>query len=181
MTTPPVTTTTPPNFWGRDGHGDNYRAATVCRRRHEHDISLDTYPGADLGFCPQCGADVLSACPNCHKRLRGTSQTMIPRPGQPPAYAIHQWGFCDGCGEPWANREELISQLQNILNQEGIVSAHDRLAIMQDLERLKTLNSGEDPKTERRLLASIKRGVPGFTRGLAAELLTKLIAEATFS
>jgi hypothetical protein len=177
-----VTTTEPPSFWGHDGKGGGgFRAATVCRRRHEHDISLEVYPGKELGFCSKCGAQVLPACPTCGKRFRGTSRTVTPL-RRPPAFDLHHWGFCDGCGDPypWANREELISQLQNILDQEDVAD-HDRLAIMEDLERLKTLNSGEDPKTERRLLASIKKGAPGFTRGLAAELLTKLIAEAAFS
>jgi hypothetical protein len=183
MTTPLVTPTPPPSFWGRNSKGDGYRAATVCRRRHEHDLSLEIYPGNNLGFCAKCGAQVLPACPNCHKRLRGTVRTVTPPPGRPPAYEPHPWGFCDGCGEPypWANREEIISQLQNILDQEDAVSEHDRLTIMEDLERLKTLDPGEDPKTERRLLASVKKGLPRFTRGLGAELLTKLIAEATFS
>lgn len=172
-----------PAFWGRDGKGDGFRAATVCRRRHEHDLSLETYPGTELGFCATCGANLLSACPSCGKRLRGTSRTVTPRPGRSPAYETYRWGFCDGCGEPypWANREELISQLQNILDQEEAVSDHDRLAIMEDLDRLKVLEPGEDARTERRLLATVKRGAPGFTRGLAAELLTKLIGEATFS
>jgi hypothetical protein len=160
MTHTIVSRTTPPAFWGRDGAGDGFRAATVCRRRHEHEISLESYPGPDLGFCARCGAQVLPASTHCGKRLRGTSRTVTPRPGQAPTYKIHEWGFCDGCGEPyhWANREELISQLQNILDQTESVSERDRLAIMGDLERLKTLDPGEEPRTERRLLTAIKRG-----------------------
>ncbi|MFB9339014.1 DUF2321 domain-containing protein [Actinoplanes octamycinicus] len=90
MTNTIVTRTTPPAFWGRDGQGDGFRAATVCRRRHEHELSLETYPGPDLGFCPLCGAQVLPDCTHCGKHLRGTSRSVTPVPGKAPAYGVHQ-------------------------------------------------------------------------------------------
>jgi hypothetical protein len=120
--------------------------------------------------------------PDMPQATTRSSRTLVPRPGRARAYDLHQWGFCDGCGDPypWANRQELISQLLNLLDEEEI-TAHDRLTITEDLERLKTVSVGDDPETERRVVASIKRGAPGFARGLAAEVLTKVFAEGLFS
>lgn len=177
MTTP-QDPTAPPKFWGRDGQGNGYRAATVCKRRHEQSTYGETYPGSDLDFCPVCGADVLSACPSCGRRLRGLSRLSTAR-GAMPTYGRHQWGFCDGCGEsyPWATRQELIYKLQNLLDTADI-SDHDRLMVAEDLQRLQELDESDDSKDERgKLWSAIKRRAPGLFVGPGLQIATKVAGD----
>jgi hypothetical protein len=89
------------------------------------------------------------------------------RPGTKPTYRDHEWGFCDGCSEPypWANRQELIFQLQNLLDVQDI-SDHDRLQVREDLRQLQDPDVVDDPEKQLKLWAGIKRRAPGLVTGL---------------
>jgi hypothetical protein len=62
---------------------------------------------------------------------------------------------CDGCGapHPWASREVLLFELENLLDEEGIDEA-DRLLVSADLQRLREqepdAEAGQEPSYGRR-------------------------------
>jgi hypothetical protein len=151
----------PAKFRGRDGSGDGYRYATVCRRRHEQSARGEDYPGDDLGFCPKCGANVLSSCPECGRRLQGMSRSLTAGRSEQATYKIHEWGFCDGYANPypWANREEQISHLINMLDSEDM-SGHDRLIVAENLQQLQQMTPGEDPERERKSWELVSKYAP---------------------
>jgi hypothetical protein len=177
MTTP-LDTTAPPTFWGRDGAGDGYRAATVCRRGHEPSNGNEAYPAGDLGFCAKCGSGVLSGCLHCGKRIRGVSREITLGTRRPVTYAKHEFGFCDGCGEPypWPTRQDLVYQLLNLLDEEGI-SERDRMAVTESLQELLDPLDGDDAKAENRAAAAVKKWAPGLLTGVGYPILSRLITD----
>jgi hypothetical protein len=170
----------PPNFWARTDKGSTgFLAATVCRTGHEQTVDEDEYPGDDLDFCP-CSEEVLGACPDCGRRLRGAPRSVTLRPGSRPGPSQpHQWQACDRCGDPypWADRDTWISYLLRNLRQD--LPEHDRVMIADDLERLRGVELGEDTEAESRLMAAFKRGA--FVTAVAADALGGVISDIVSS
>src|SRR5258706_16182882 len=99
-------------FWPA---GSNvYRAAVVCKRGRVQASNPDAQ-AADVGCCPDCGADYRTACGNCGLRIRGTSRQVVSPTGTAVADGYRPPGFCDRCGgpHPWAPREALFFELEN--------------------------------------------------------------------
>jgi hypothetical protein len=83
--------------------------------------------------------------------------------------------FCDGCGEalPWANRQDYIYQLENLLDIEEI-DQPTRLLVLEDLERLRIeTDLGEDKQAE--IWKRIKDRAPGLFVGSAMKIIQSLI------
>nr|WP_300614428.1 DUF2321 domain-containing protein [Trebonia sp.] len=162
-----------PTFW-RPGDSwvneEGPRAATVCRRGHPIEITLTVAPSRDLGFCNECGAQIIGRCPTCNIRIRGMETGLV---GAMTKYAPPK--FCDGCGEPlpWANRQDYIYQLENLLDTEEI-DQHTRLLVLEDLERLRTeADLGQDKQVE--VWKRIKDRAPGLFMGSATKIVQSLI------
>lgn len=166
----------PAVFWARGDMGPTgFRAATVCRNGHEQTVDEEEDPGDELDFCP-CSEQVLGACP-CGRRLRGASRSITLRPGSRPGPGqAHKWQACDRCGEPypWADRETRISYLRRTLRQD--IPAHEREVILDDLQRLREVEVGEDPEAEGRIMSAVRHGK--FATAVAAEAVGGLIGEA---
>ncbi|MGN9809926.1 DUF2321 domain-containing protein [Micromonospora sp. BQ11] len=163
-------------FWRGGGpSNDDYRAASVCRRGHAHSSNLSE-PLADPGRCPECGADILTACRHCGLRIRGTSRSRVLRPGISLSPDYSPPSFCDGCGDPhpWASRQARIFQLENLLDEEDIDEAA-RLVVTEHLRQLQELTPDDDPEREQGLWKSVSRHAPGLFAGAGKQILTSVI------
>lgn len=124
--------------------------------------------------CAMCGADVLVACPDCERRIRGDHTvpgSLQDAPGGRPS-------FCDGCGVafPWATREERIFELENLLDQQEIDEA-DRVVIRDHLQRLRGATLSE--KEERAVWTEIaSRAGKALTSSPIQRLMEDLISAA---
>jgi hypothetical protein len=78
----------------------DYMAAAVCRDGHPISDDVTSHPPSER--CDQCGADVLTACPNCGQSIRGYYR--IPGASYAAAYMAPE--SCHNCGSPypWAER-----------------------------------------------------------------------------
>lgn len=169
--------TAPSGFWLE---GDDYWAASVCRRGHVQASTLTEVPAAAARRCPDCGATELTACVRCGVRIRGTSRQLVVMPGTRVARGYVPSNCCDGCGapHPWAPREVLLFELENLLDEEGIDEA-DRLVVSADLQRLRDLEPDSDAGQERKLWAGVKRRAPQLFAGPGKLILEKVIDMAT--
>jgi hypothetical protein len=167
----------PREFWRGSG---GYRAATVCRRGHPQSSGLTKYPAGELGRCPDCGANVLVACPRCGFRIRGGNDSTVSPPGHELSPGYSPPNFCDGCGapHPWAPRQARLCELENLLDEEDIDEA-DRLVVTDHLRRRQSLDPDEDLEQERRLWSAVKRRAPGLFAGSGKRILDTLIDHAT--
>jgi hypothetical protein len=176
---PPQPPPTDPSFWrpGEPGWGNRergYQAATVCRRGHPQQTTLTVPPDPEsLGFCPDCGAEILARCLNCGIRIRGE----LHIPGQvwlEENFAPRK--FCDSCGEPypWATRQDRIYQLENILDQQDIDDT-DKLLVREELERLRVEGPTLEPDAQAAIWRRIKQRAPGLVTGAAWQIGQSLL------
>jgi hypothetical protein len=91
----------------------------------------------------------------------------------------HEHDACDGCGEiyPWASRDARISYLLRLLRAQDL-DAGDRLAITDDLLRLRALEPGQDPEAEGRVMTASVKGWFGFGSGIVSQALGGIISDA---
>ncbi|NDU75676.1 DUF2321 domain-containing protein [Actinomadura sp. DSM 109109] len=164
------------HFWrsgepGKDRRS-GYQAAIVCRRGHPIETRLTEDPGDDLGYCPDCGADILGRCAKCKIRIRGHRH-------MPGFYygAYTPPPFCDGCGvpHPWASREDRIHELENLLDEEGIEEA-DRVIVLGHLEQLRDGDLDEQSQVQK--WKEVKRKAPGLFIGTGQEVARTVISAA---
>ena len=159
-------------FWPQKSPGwsprSGYRAATVCSNGHPQDALQTSRPTGDLGRCGQCGGKVLAWCQTCGIRIRGVISPNEPY--TPPA-------FCDECGapHPWANREALVGELQNLL-EEQTATPEDLRQIGEDLDRLRDPGLSEHEQVK--IAERVKRTVPDLIRVGTPILQAVLTAEA---
>ena len=159
-----------PTFWRlhEPGWGDKHQgwqAATVCRRGHAEEDTLTEARTLDvLGFCAECGAQILSRCAACGIRIRGRYHD----PGLTDLDPFIPSPFCDGCGEPypWTTMQDRIYQLENLLDEEDIDDS-TKLLVRDDLERLRVGGAELDQDSQLAIWRRIKGRAPGLLAGAA--------------
>lgn len=134
----------------------------MCRRGHVESMDLASKQASPR--CPEGGATVLTACPNCRNRIRGIY--ILGRKQSIDSYAPP--ACCDECGSPfpWAGRQARIYQLHNLLDEEKLDSA-TQLTVQEQLEAL--LNPELDEKEQARRWKRVKEAAPGFLEKAASQ------------
>lgn len=116
----------------REGY---HKAALICKRGHvlNSGLSPEKLNEIQPSKCSSCGARVLSKCPKCSFRLKGTYFS----PAVIDFQIFEPNNFCDNCGSamPWATRQERIWEIQNLLEEENL-SAEESLRLNEYLEQL---------------------------------------------
>ncbi len=112
----------------------------VCRRGHIADYFLtaeSAYGSTETAFCNECGAPILTQCPDCQSPLWGGERGSIPPRG--PGH------FCSRCGGPfpWADRQAIVYRLENLLEEDSGLDAHDRLELKEKIAMLIANDSSE--------------------------------------
>lgn len=140
-------------------------------RGHAKDSNLTQAPAADLGFCRQCGAPILGRCPSCNIRIRGREYA----PGVWTGEEYEPPRFCDGCGEPfpWADWQDRIYQLENLLDFEPIDDA-TRLLVQQDLARLRSDAAELNDEAQLTIWRRVKERAPSLFRETALPIFQSI-------
>jgi hypothetical protein len=97
-----------------DSDASYYQSAAVCRRGHVLTGAIEDHREV-ADRCTECGAPVLTACPDCGHRIR--DYFVIPEVTRAPQ---DRPSFCDKCGAafPWVGRTERLYELENVMEQE---------------------------------------------------------------
>jgi hypothetical protein len=123
----------------------SYQRAGVCRRGHVESRDIGFNPPGKR--CSRCGAEVLTACPECGAQIRGPFDnptiTVLGGSYDPPT-------FCFACGAPfpWLDRQGRIYLLENMLDEQDLDPA-DELTVREQLEALRSPDL-DDEETKRR-------------------------------
>ncbi len=147
----------------------DYTHGAACRRGHWASFNVST--GSPAPRCPECGAEVLTGCPNCGMRLRGVLiGGVIGAHGSPPQ------NFCDKCGGPypWVDRRGRLWQLENLLDDENISEA-DRLTVGEQLQALRGGDSVPEEE-QRERWQRVKQLAPGLMESGKAIVVTVVSA-----
>jgi hypothetical protein len=148
----------------------DYTSAAVCRRGHPARIAIEYAEEPIAQRCDTCGAEVLTACPECGQRIRGGFVGVIGGGYIPP-------DFCDRCGAPfpWLSRQGLIYQLQDMLDEEKLDPA-TRLEVREQLDAL--TDPELDEKEQLRRWSRIKRQAPGLWEKTGAQRILVSVVSA---
>src|SRR5258708_19500313 len=73
-----------------------FDTAQICINGHEINASMRLSPEFNEKFCGTCGAETITACPECKAPIRGHLRGSLATSYTPPK-------FCCGCGKalPW--------------------------------------------------------------------------------
>ena len=149
-----------------------YRQAAVCKRGHVETSDIQLRGGAVSDRCAECGAKVLTGCPNCGTRIRGRyrSDVMIGGGYEPPQ-------FCDNCGAPfpWVDRQGRIYQLENMLDDEDLDPATE-LSVREQLEALRDPDLSEEEQRKR--WERVRKGAPGLWEKSGARSILESVVSA---
>ena len=122
-----------------------YRTAEVCVNGHHTTDSLETSPERRSNYCPTCGAETISRCPECSATIRGDYDVpgvVIFAPYEPPS-------FCYNCGSamPWT--EAKVRAAQDLIDEVDSLSSEEREILKDSILEL----TRESPRLE---LASVR-------------------------
>jgi hypothetical protein len=151
-----------------------YLPAAICRRGHV--ITTNAKSSLNMPRCSTCGAEVLTACPNCNNAIRGSY--IVPGViGFGPDYTPPD--FCGDCGNPfpWASRQARIYELMNLLDEEHLDPAAE-LAVREQLQALASADVDDEEQAGR--WERVKRLAPSlWEKSGAQQIITTLVlAEA---
>ena len=148
----------------------DYGAAAICKRGHIESQDIEWHSPSDR--CPICGAQVLTACPVCDRRIRG-----VYKASGIAASVYDRPDFCDKCGGafPWVGRTARIYELQNRLDEEQLDSATE-LVVREQLEALTNPDLDDDEQIKR--WKRIASAAPGFMQKTASSPLVASLLTA---
>jgi len=103
------------------GEVGRYAKAAVCVHGHPLTGDIEYHPSAK--FCAECGAAVITSCPDCGVPLRGhyvpPGATAVGGPYSPP-------NFCFSCGKQFPWTAEKVAAARDLADELEGVSADDR-------------------------------------------------------
>jgi hypothetical protein len=118
----------------------DYYTAAVCRRGHIASSAAELTPPGPR--CEECGARIITACPQCSAALRGPVQ----RFGYTFTYVPPD--FCVECGTPfpWASRDAIVYHIENQLEEQDDLTEGDRRSLLGQLRALAGEDAADQPK-----------------------------------
>ena len=118
-----------------------YKTGRVCLNGHAVSSDVDGSPELNEKFCSRCGAETITACPECDAVIRGHRHL-------PSVITTFQWkpsGYCYNCGVPypWTKARiealsELLDELENIPDDQRAKLKDSIPHIMVDTPRSET-------------------------------------------
>ena len=147
--------------------------AAVCRRGHT--VTLESSPGAEEGFCTECGAKVIRNCESCSNPIPGLDIDEVDAFGNLDWSAWERPTFCPSCGAPfpWLDRQARLYEIENRLGHDDLSRA-DQLALREELEAL--ADPGLSEKEQARHWKRIRELAPNLA-DRAGDLLQDLATE----
>jgi len=162
--------------------GNHFKRAAVCSNGHLFSAMLEqnnvpSNPGyvPIPNFCHICGSPLHSDCPNCGNMINGIFyNTSVLYPSD---YYLHF--FCETCSKPfpWAGRDQIILNFQNVLLNE-ITDPALRLDLKELLAEL--LKTKDDDDKRRRIWDSITTKASKFLKSPLIETALKEVIKALF-
>lgn len=121
--------------YGGENPPSRYKTAEVCLNGHHTTTDCEASPELRSKFCPKCGSETITACPQCRASIRGyyyvPGVISVGGKYRPPNY-------CYNCGKqmPWTQRSiaaahELADEIDTLTDSEkgSLKKAINELAI----------------------------------------------------
>jgi hypothetical protein len=153
--------------WGEDT-GPKYHTGAVCVRGHVESEAVE-YANEIPPRCAECGAKVITQCPSCSQRIRGTASGFYGGYSPPD--------FCDHCSAPfpWVSRQGRVYELMNLLDEEDLDPATE-LEVREQLEALTQPDVSEQEAARR--WAKVKEKAPTLWEKSGAQRIIETLVTA---
>lgn len=145
-----------------------YDVAEICLNGHLSNSKTINYPHHCRPYCEKCGEATITACPSCHKQIRGYYHV----PGFYGSRDIDTPSFCLNCGKafPWTERKQ---QAAIDLFLEESMDESDRKEFRQSIEQIAkdTPQAQVASKRINRLLGKIGKETASAIRDIIVDMV----------
>jgi hypothetical protein len=156
----------------------SHDVAQICRNGHVITAGLTLSPELGRRYCEKCGAETISACPECGTNIRGYYSVpgviAIPRFGKP--------AFCPDCGKPFPWTAAALAVGRELAMDEANLSADERESWANTLPDLIV----ETPKTQlaivrfKKFMAKASVATAGAMRDIVVDIASEAVKKALF-
>jgi hypothetical protein len=108
-----------------------YYVAQICVRGHV----VDAFGSPSVGYCGQCGANVITCCSKCNKSLLGYHVTSLP------TSSINVPSFCEKCGKPFPWMEDKLNTAKELLYHLEDISPDEKSSLWELLDYVLSTDS----------------------------------------
>ena len=110
---------------------DGYDVGLACTNGHKVNGSSTHMPEFNAKFCPDCGAQAISTCPQCETAIRGTywGGALNTSPWVPSA-------FCHECGAPYPWTVNRLAAARAVAEDADSLSADEQTALAATFDDL---------------------------------------------
>ncbi|WP_428739111.1 DUF2321 domain-containing protein [Sulfurimonas sp.] len=119
----------------------HYDTAQVCLNGHTINDTVNRHPEFNQKFCDKCGAETITACPECETPIRGDYHVdgvvAIGHQYTPPSY-------CHNCGNAFPWLQTALESAQELLDIDESINDSDKALLINSMKEI----SKDTPKTE---------------------------------
>lgn len=109
-----------------------YHTAQICLNGHMINHQSDTYAEHNEKFCSKCGQPTITACPNCHAKIRGYYEVdglIVPSVTSVPKY-------CHECGSAYPWTQSILDNALELLSLDVDLDSNTKKTIQDAIPNL---------------------------------------------
>jgi hypothetical protein len=112
--------------------GGHYLTAAICLNGHVRSDGIERDYGRHDQFCAECGARVISQCPNCKTPIRGDYHS--DEVAVFATYLVPAPAFCFQCGQPFPWTAEKLRAAKDLADEIEELTSDDRTKLKDALD-----------------------------------------------
>jgi hypothetical protein len=109
-----------------------YDTAQICMNGHLINEMASRYPEHNLKSCSKCGAETITACPQCRQSIRGFYHIEGVIGGSP----VDVPAFCHGCGRPYPWTQAALQAARELTYETMTLSEDEKALLMKSLHEI---------------------------------------------
>ncbi|MBQ6126776.1 MAG: DUF2321 domain-containing protein [Erysipelotrichaceae bacterium] len=117
----------------------SYHTAYICKKGHV----LSFWKPCESKFCPECGSEVISECPNCHTQINGDDKDIMVHSKYRRPY------YCPACGKPYPWTQSILDNAVELVSLDDNLSDEIKSIIINAIPDL-IVESSSTPLAEAR-------------------------------
>lgn len=149
-----------------------YDTAQICLNGHVTNSMAASYPQSNQKYCALCGAQTITACPNCNVAIRGDYHV----PGVIGFFDYNKPAYCYNCGVAFPWTESSLKAANELADELDSLSQEERQLLKDSFPDL-VRDTPKTPVAETRFRRLIKKAGAEAYDGMKA-VLVDVVSEA---
>lgn len=153
---------------------EGYDVAQICLNGHVTNSSTIGTPEHNEKFCRKCGAETITACPDCDCSIRGYLWGAGIGGGYDPP------SFCTNCGNPFPWTQARINAASELAKELDSLDDEDRIVLQNSIDDMVR----DTPSTNvavlrfKRIMLKVGQDVAGIFREILVDVLSETAKKA---